>query len=159
MERWLEDEEHVIKVVSLIFVIFFRIIELVIMTNDDIMQEKEVVTMTVEAIGSRFKAIREQCKYTQKQIADYLGVDQSYISKFEKGERSISINVLEKACALFGCDSSCILDESKDLAQLSYCFRASDGIINTQTMECIADINKIAMNILLMRKIQKENQL
>jgi len=35
-------------------------------------------------------------------MANYLNLEQSSISKFEKGERNLSVDNLEKSCSLFG---------------------------------------------------------
>ena len=40
--------------------------------------------LNFELIGKRFNELREGSRFTQSQIAEYLGVDQSYISKCEK---------------------------------------------------------------------------
>ena len=56
-----------------------------------------------KSIGERFNELRNKSGLTQSQIADFLKVDQSYISKCEKSERQFSIDILEKAAALFGC--------------------------------------------------------
>ena len=38
-------------------------------------------------INVRIKELREKNGYTQKNIADFLSVDQSFVSKIENGER------------------------------------------------------------------------
>jgi transcriptional regulator with XRE-family HTH domain len=53
-------------------------------------------------IGENIKALREQSRFTQINIANYLNVDQSLISKIEKNERSITSDMLDKLSALFG---------------------------------------------------------
>lgn len=46
-------------------------------------------------IGERFSELRNGSGFTQKQLAKYLNVDQSYISKCEKNERQFSIAYLD----------------------------------------------------------------
>ena len=53
--------------------------------------------MNQNSVGNRMKELREQAKLRQNQVAAYLGVDQSYLSKIEAGERSISVELLECA--------------------------------------------------------------
>lgn len=55
-----------------------------------------------EIIRENFKILRKQINITQEQMAEYLSLEQSNISKFESGERTISVSNLEKACSLFG---------------------------------------------------------
>ena len=50
--------------------------------------------------GIRFKEIRVQLNLTQCQVAEYIGIDRSLIAKFERGERSIGVAPLERACRL-----------------------------------------------------------
>ena len=57
----------------------------------------------INSVGKKFKELRNKSGLTQNQVADYLEVDQSYISKCEKDERQFSIDIIEKAAALFGC--------------------------------------------------------
>ncbi|MDI6706800.1 MAG: helix-turn-helix transcriptional regulator, partial [Bacillota bacterium] len=59
--------------------------------------------LNYDLVGKKFKVLREQCRFTQEQLAQYLNVDQSYISKCEKNERQFSVDILEKAGNLFGC--------------------------------------------------------
>ena len=40
--------------------------------------------LNYDLVGKKFKVLREQCGFTQEQLAQYLNVDQSYISKCEK---------------------------------------------------------------------------
>ena len=54
-------------------------------------------------MGKKFKMLRERSGFTQSQLAEYLNVDQSYISKCEQNERQFSVDILEKTSNLFGC--------------------------------------------------------
>ncbi len=57
--------------------------------------------MDLVKIGEKIKQLREKSGLTQSNIAQYLSLDQSTIAKFEKGERNISLSVLEKLSTLF----------------------------------------------------------
>ncbi|NLC41576.1 MAG: helix-turn-helix transcriptional regulator, partial [Erysipelothrix sp.] len=54
-------------------------------------------------LRENFKNLRNKVGISQSQLADFLNLDQSLISKFEKGERSLEVSALERSCALFGC--------------------------------------------------------
>ena len=58
---------------------------------------------TITDIGFKIKQLREKSKLNQTQLAVFLDVDQSYVSKCEKGERQLSLDSLEKLCNLFDC--------------------------------------------------------
>ena len=85
-------------------------------------------------------------------MADFLGVDQSLISKFEKGERTIKSEMLERLANLYGYTiSDLIRDTGIPEQQLKTAFR-SNGI-NVSDMEVIHDIKRIANNLFLMTKL------
>ena len=44
--------------------------------------------------GERIKNLREEHKYTQKQVADFLEIDQRNQSKIELGNRKISMELI-----------------------------------------------------------------
>jgi len=102
-------------------------------------------------IGSKIKILREKSGFTQKNIADYLNVDQSLISKFEAGERPISADMLEKLAALFGLDMTCFNEAAEDFSPLSFALRA--GEITGEDLEAVSAINKIALNSAYMARL------
>ena len=52
-----------------------------------------------KTIGFKLKQLRENSGLRQGQIAEFLGVDQSYVSKIEADERALPIEQLEKLWA------------------------------------------------------------
>ena len=101
--------------------------------------------LNFELIGKRFNELRNRSGLTQSQIAEYLDVDQSYISKCEKNERQFSVEILEKAAALFGCPIEYFIDETSQFAPMPIALRAKS--VTTEDLETIAAINKIALNL------------
>ena len=63
-----------------------------------------------QIIGRNMKALREANSYTQEQVAAYLGINRSAYANYETGEREAPIDVLEKACNLFGCEMELLFD-------------------------------------------------
>lgn len=55
-------------------------------------------------ISERIKAARKECKLTQQQVADILGLDRSTYSYYELGHLKPSVEVTVKLAAIFGAD-------------------------------------------------------
>ena len=104
-------------------------------------------------IGDNIHVLRENAGYTQTTLARFLNVDQSLISKIEKGERSISTEMLEKLASLFGVTVDEIEYDHISKSNLSFAFRGND--LNAKEMEAICVINKIALNSELMSVLLK----
>ena len=52
-------------------------------------------------MNERLKYLRKESKITQDQLAQFLSVDQSMITKLENGTRRLSITMVDKICSLF----------------------------------------------------------
>lgn len=96
-------------------------------------------------IGKKIKNLRTQSGFSQSIIAEYLQVDQSLISKIEKGEREPSTDILKKLAELFGCKLNVFLNENEEIACLNVAFR-SNGMLG-EDLKAIAVINRIALNL------------
>ena len=102
-------------------------------------------------IGEKIKYIREMENMTQADVAKFLGVDQSMISKYENGERTISSDSLNKLATLFCCPVKTIITDSCILPTGKVAFRT-----DTLTFEdnCIlANVNAIILNQLEMDEV------
>ena len=55
-------------------------------------------------IAERLKTARKECKLTQKQVADVLGVDRSTYSYYELGHLKPSVEILVKLSSVFNVD-------------------------------------------------------
>lgn len=95
-------------------------------------------------IGHNIQVLRENAGYTQSSLAKFLQVDQSLISKIEKGERTLSTDSLEKLASLFGVTLKQLTSDKVSTPHLSFAFRGADFTV--EEMEAISDINKIALN-------------
>jgi len=105
----------------------------------------------LEKIGRQIKAYREAFGINQTQIARFLGVDQSYISKIEKGERQISVNFLENLCDLFGCQLSDLDSPEPTGLTTHLSFRAN--AIDENDLKTISEIQHIALNLKEMKEL------
>ena len=104
--------------------------------------------LNFELVGNRFSELRNRSGFTQSIVAEYLDVDQSYISKCEKGERQFSVDILEKAGELFGCTLDYFVNESSEFEEMPIAFRAKS--VTAEDLKTIAAINKIALNLRFM---------
>ncbi len=108
-------------------------------------------TMDRLSIGNKIKELRTKAGFNQSIIAEYLQVDQSLISKIEKGEREASTDVLKKLAELFGCKVSAIINEKEDISCLNVAFRTNG--MSKDDLNSIAVINRIALNLENMQRI------
>ena len=102
-------------------------------------------------MNERLKYLCKESKITQDQLAQFLSVDQSMITKLENGTRSFSITMVDKICSLFGCSEEFLLGESDDYIPLNFAFRSTG--IEAEDLESIAAVNKIAINLKYMNEL------
>lgn len=98
----------------------------------------------VVQIGKRVKQLREKANITQKQLADFLSVDQSFISKIEKGERTIHSDMLDQISALFCCPITTLVSDEDMIPSYSLAFRTTN--VDNADLNALSVINKIALN-------------
>ena len=96
-----------------------------------------------ENLSKNLKWFREESKFSQTQLADYLGIDPSLVSRFEKGEREIPLPIALKVCDLFGIEfSDLLIDDPTTLApNLLLAFRA-DGL-EPKDLQAIGALQKV----------------
>ena len=104
--------------------------------------------------STRLKQLRKESKITQEQLAKYLDVDQSLITKMENGTRNLNTTLVEKICNLFGCSAAYLMGEDDVYIPLNLAFRSSG--IQTEDLESIARVNRIVMNIRYMNEMMGE---
>lgn len=112
--------------------------------------------MTNTIVGQKIRMLREQAGLSQMQIAQFLDVDQSMISKCEKGERPFQMDQLERLGNLFGISLSDLVDEEEPVTQPQIAFHADD--MQVEDLNAVADIQKIALNLQQMRVLLQESR-
>lgn len=112
--------------------------------------------INIKMLGENLRKLREGAGYNQQSIATFLGVDQSLICKIEKGERSISTDMLDQVASLFGVSTFAIVNNAVVAKPLSCAFRCNE--LSSSDMEVISAINKIAINSEFMTNILEEKQ-
>jgi transcriptional regulator with XRE-family HTH domain len=109
------------------------------------------MSIEMKIVGNNIKKMRAKTGLTQKHIADFIGVDQSLISKIESGERAITTETLERLAALFCCPVEYLANEDYALNTYEFAFRTND--IDESDLYALAEINKIALNQMQMDKL------
>lgn len=109
--------------------------------------------MNEKSVGEKIKQLRLQTGFSQTLIAEYLKVDQSLVSKIEKGERAASTDVLKKLAELFGCRVNVLLEGGENVQRLNVAFRTNG--MSAEDLRSIAVINRIALNLENMNRMQE----
>lgn len=102
-------------------------------------------------MNRRLKKLREDYNYSQKQIAEFLDVDQSYISKIENGTRNVNEIVFDKLCLLYNCSPDYLLGESNDYEPPKLAFRSDE----TVDLFAISKMNQVTGYLKLLRRIER----
>ena len=97
----------------------------------------------------RLHDVRVMNKYTQQQIGEYLGVDQSLISKIEKDQRKINMTQFDKLCLLYNVTPEYLLGETDEYTSVRY---RSDEKVD---LNAIAKMNQVRGYLKLLRKLEK----
>lgn len=107
-------------------------------------------------IAHNVKRMREVSGYTQKRVAEFLGVGRSAYANYETGEREIPLSMMEKLADLYGCELFDLYteDETALTGMLVTAFRVES--LSPDDMRQIAAFKRIVkdslkMDILLAR--------
>lgn len=103
--------------------------------------------------GSKLKELREEYGYSQEQIARYLNIDQSNLSKIERNIRNLNVNLLEKLCLLYNCTPQYILGESEEYTSAKIAFRKNKKV----DLNVIAKVNETMSYLNLLNKLNQED--
>ena len=106
-------------------------------------------------ISETLKIMREKTGLRQGQVAEYLGVTQTFISKVETGERNLTVDQLESLVNLYGYSLASFADAKHDPHPIQFAFRAQD--VSQDDLRIIADIGRIAVNSRFMAKTLEES--
>ena len=63
---------------------------------------KDVAEKSSEKLRGLLRQIRTDAGFTQAEVAERLGVPQSFVSKYESGERRLDILELKEVCQALG---------------------------------------------------------
>ena len=77
-------------------------------------QKKQVGTLEVAAIGRRLRELRKERGLTQAELARQIGIQQSDLSRMEKGEYRVSLDNLFKILGVFDLDLADFFGEKQE---------------------------------------------
>lgn len=63
----------------------------------------------INGLPDRLKSLRQKNHYSQKQVADFLGISASIVSGYEQGARTPSVEVLLSFSYLYKCSTDYLL--------------------------------------------------
>lgn len=69
--------------------------------------------MDLAKLGEKIRDLRKSRGITQKELGDFLGYSESFISYIEKGERKLSIDILQKIAKMFSVDIDFLISKPK----------------------------------------------
>ena len=76
-------------------------------------QKTEIGTPEVAAVGSRLRRLRKERGLTQAELARQIGIQQSDLSRMEKGEYRVSLDNLFKILGVFDLDLADFFGDQK----------------------------------------------
>jgi len=107
----------------------------------------------VNYIGRNIKLYREANSLTQKEIADYIGVQREVVSYYETGERNPPVAILMKISDVFGVELDELLEESLDIAKDSLVLAFRSDSLDRGNLEEIVNFKKIIKNYIKMERL------
>lgn len=108
----------------------------------------------MKSIGERLKQLRTSTGLSQKNVSDYLEVDQSLVAKYESGTRTISSDVLDALATLFCCPLQTLLSETVIKESISFAFRTNN--LTKEDFIALATINRIILNQMEMDELLEQ---
>ncbi|MBE6494332.1 MAG: helix-turn-helix transcriptional regulator [Methanosphaera stadtmanae] len=103
-------------------------------------------------VYEKIKKLREDHGYTQKQVAKYLEIDQSYLSKIEQNQRNINSVIFDKLCLLYGCSSDYLLGKTEEYTPPKLAFRSDKKL----DLFALSKMNQIVGYLKLLREIEED---
>jgi transcriptional regulator with XRE-family HTH domain len=106
-----------------------------------------------QVIGKNLKSLRNSHKFSQEQVAQFLGLERSTYGNYETGQREAPLEILEKVSHLYGCDLHVLFEENEEAFQeMLICTFRVDGLSNFDLQE-IAEFKEIVKSYLKMDRM------
>lgn len=123
---------------------------------DKILPTQSNIMESTLSVAGNLLALRQRHGLTQESLASYLGVARPMISYYEKGERNVPLEHLEKLANFFGIDTYDFFEEITENQQsmVAFAFRADE--LNREDMNGIAAFRKVVRNYLKMKEVSQK---
>ena len=108
-----------------------------------------VVLMT--SVGSRLKKLREENGYSQRQLAEYLEIDQSNLSKIENDKRTLNWRLSDKILSLYNCSPEYLLGQTDKYEIQKILFKSAKDI----DLNVISRINRLSYDLSILRRFEE----
>jgi len=105
------------------------------------------------SLGSKISKLRQQVGLSQSILAEYLGVDQSYISRVEKDQRQLNLSQLSELASLFGCTLD-QLESSDDFTGNSIMMFRAEGL-HLEDLKVISRVNRIVNHMTFLNGLER----
>lgn len=106
---------------------------------------KNTVMKTI--VAKNLKILRGKAGYSQKEVADFLGIERGAYANFETdSSRLMSIDKLERICELYGISLKSLFNENLQTDEFVCAFRISS--LNQNDIAVIANFKKVVRNYL-----------
>ena len=80
-------------------------------------QKAQLTSPEVVAVGSRLRQLRKERNLTQAELARQIGIQQSDLSRMEKGEYRVSLDNLFKILAIFDLDLADFFADGSEVSE------------------------------------------
>jgi transcriptional regulator with XRE-family HTH domain len=115
------------------------------------------LTTSAATVGARLRSLRKERHLTQTQLARQIGIQQSDLSRMEKGEYRVSLDSLFKILAIFEVSFNDFFDKQKEAAEPRRALSREDMQILHLVRELSEDGRREAMEFLEF-KVRREQQ-
>lgn len=107
-----------------------------------------------QTVGKNIKEIREANKFTQAQVAGFLGIERGTLSNYELGTREAPFEILQKLSDLYGVDFEMFFEEDPRKVQESLVCSFRIDNLNTEDMAAVSAFKDIVKSYLKMCTIE-----
>lgn len=104
-------------------------------------------------VGAILKKLREDNGYSQRQIAEYLEVDQSNLSKIENNKRKLNWSLSEKILSLYNCTPEYLLGKTDSYEKRKIAFKSGKDM----DLNVISRMNILAKDLSILRNFDDNN--